>query len=63
MKIGFIGLGTMGRPMALNLMKHQHQLTVFARRAASLTPLVDGGAVVAESPAAVAQVVMLFSPC
>ncbi len=54
MKIGFIGLGTMGRPMALNLMQHQHQLTVFARRAASLTPLVDGGAVVAESPAAVA---------
>ena len=54
MKIGFIGLGTMGRPMALNLMQHRHQLTVFARRVASLTPLVDGGAVVAESPAAVA---------
>ena len=54
MKIGFIGLGTMGRPMALNLMKHQHDLTVFARREASLGPLVEGGAVTADSPAAVA---------
>ena len=54
MKVGFIGLGTMGRPMALNLIKQQHQLTVYARRAASLTPLVDGGAATEGSPAAVA---------
>jgi 2-hydroxy-3-oxopropionate reductase len=54
MKIGFIGLGTMGRPMALNLMKHQHDLTVFARREASLGPLVEGGAATADSPAEVA---------
>ena len=51
MNIGFIGLGTMGRPMALNLMKHQHDLTVFARREASLGPLVEGGAATADSPA------------
>ena len=28
-KIGFIGLGRMGRPMALNLIKHGFELTVF----------------------------------
>ena len=28
MKIGFIGLGHMGNPMALNLLKHGHKLKV-----------------------------------
>ena len=32
MRVGFIGLGTMGRPMALNVMRHRHDLTVYARR-------------------------------
>ena len=32
MKIGFIGLGIMGRPMAINLLKGGHQVTVWARR-------------------------------
>ena len=32
MKIGFLGLGIMGRPMALNLIKGGHELTVWARR-------------------------------
>jgi 2-hydroxy-3-oxopropionate reductase len=36
MQIGFIGLGIMGRPMALNLHKAGHTLTVPER--ASLTP-------------------------
>jgi predicted dinucleotide-binding enzyme len=36
MKIGFIGLGIMGRPMALNLLKGGHEVTVWARRAASM---------------------------
>ena len=35
MKIGFIGLGIMGRPMALNLHAAQHSLLVYDR--ASLT--------------------------
>ena len=34
MKIGFIGLGIMGRPMALNLLKGGHQVTVWAQRPA-----------------------------
>jgi 3-hydroxyisobutyrate dehydrogenase-like beta-hydroxyacid dehydrogenase len=44
MKIGFIGLGIMGRPMALNLIKGGHEVTVWARRAESMQPLLDAGA-------------------
>ncbi len=51
MKIAFIGLGIMGRPMALNLLKGGHQVTVWARRAESMQPLLDAGATGAASPA------------
>ena len=44
MKLGFIGLGVMGRPMALNLMKHGHEMGVYARRVESLAPLTAAGA-------------------
>ena len=54
MHIGFIGLGIMGRPMALNLLKGGHAVTVWARRAESMQPLLDAGAQGAASPAAVA---------
>ena len=54
-KLGFIGLGAMGRPMALNLMKAGHAMTVYARRAQTLEPLVAAGARVAANPAEVAQ--------
>lgn len=55
MKIGFIGLGLMGRPMALNLLKGGHVVTVWARRAESMAPLLAAGATAAASPAEVAQ--------
>ncbi len=55
MKIGFLGLGIMGRPMALNLIKGGHELTVWARRAEALEPLVNAGASVAASPSALAR--------
>ncbi|WP_301100903.1 NAD(P)-dependent oxidoreductase [Propionivibrio sp.] len=51
MKIGFIGLGLMGRPMALNLLKGGHELSVWARRAESMQPLLAAGASSAASPA------------
>ena len=54
MKLGFIGLGAMGRPMALNLMKHGHTLGVYARRASSTAPLVAAGARTYDTPAALA---------
>jgi len=60
MKIGFIGLGIMGRPMALNLLGAGHQLTVWARRAESMQPLLDAGANAADSPAGVAGAVDLL---
>jgi 2-hydroxy-3-oxopropionate reductase len=53
MKIGFIGLGIMGRPMALNLKKAGHQLIVPERR--SLTDEVRQNAEVAADPKSVAQ--------
>ena len=54
MRVGFIGLGVMGRSMALNLLRGRHELTVYARRPASLAPLVERGAATAETPAALA---------
>jgi 2-hydroxy-3-oxopropionate reductase len=55
LKLGFIGLGVMGRPMALNLIKAGHAMTVYARRAEAMAPLVAAGARTAESPALVAR--------
>ncbi len=55
MKIGFVGLGIMGRPMALNLIKGGHEVTVWARRAESMQPLLDAGARAAASPAEAAR--------
>ncbi len=55
MNIGFVGLGIMGRPMALNLLKGGHSLTVWARRPESMQPLLDAGARGAGSPAEAAQ--------
>ncbi|MER2515192.1 MAG: NAD(P)-binding domain-containing protein [Candidatus Accumulibacter phosphatis] len=60
MKLGFIGLGIMGRPMALNLLGAGHELTVWARRAESMQPLLDAGARAADSPAGVAGAVDLL---
>jgi len=54
MKLGFIGLGVMGRPMALNLMKGGHEMAVYARRAASAEPLVAEGARMCATPREVA---------
>jgi 2-hydroxy-3-oxopropionate reductase len=54
MKVGFIGLGVMGRPMALHLLKAGHALAVYARRAEAAQPLVDAGAKACATPAEVA---------
>ena len=53
MKVGFIGLGIMGRPMALNLKKAGHELFVPER--ASLAEEVRAAATVVADPASVAQ--------
>ena len=62
MRVGFVGLGIMGRPMALNLLKGGHEVTVWARRPESMAPLLEAGAQGAANPAAVAaQVDVVFS--
>lgn len=50
MKIGFIGLGHMGAPMALNLLKAGHTLKVFDLSEAALRTLAEAGAELAASP-------------
>ena len=39
--VGFIGLGLMGRPMALNLLKAGHRVQVWCRRRESMQPLLE----------------------
>lgn len=53
--IGFIGLGLMGRPMAVNLLKAGHRLTVWNRTASRAQELVSAGATLAKSPREVAE--------
>lgn len=57
MKVGFVGLGLMGRPMALNLLKAGHAVHVWTRRVESMQPLVEAGAVACSSASALAGVV------
>src|SRR5712691_10203687 len=54
-KLGFIGLGAMGTPMALNLLAAGYTLAVYARRKDAMTPLIAAGATAAASPADVAS--------
>ena len=53
--IGFIGLGIMGKPMALNLMKAGHRLVVTSRSKKPVDEVVAAGATAAASPAEVAR--------
>ena len=55
MKIGFIGLGIMGKPMSKNLLKAGYELVVYNRSKASVEELVALGAEGALSPAEVAE--------
>lgn len=49
MKIGFIGLGIMGRPMARNLVRAGYDLTVYDLNAEAVADLVSCGAKAAGS--------------
>jgi len=63
MKVGFIGLGLMGRPMVLNLIKGGHQVSVWARRPESMASLLAAGAAAAATPAALAATVEVVVSC
>lgn len=53
-KVGFVGLGIMGGPMAANILKAGFDLTVYNRTSGKTAPLVEAGAIAAQSPADVA---------
>jgi len=53
--VGFIGLGIMGQPMALNLVKAGFAVTVFNRTRSKAEPLERAGARVASTPAEAAR--------
>jgi 2-hydroxy-3-oxopropionate reductase len=55
-KVGFIGLGIMGRPMAGHILRAGYSLTVYNRTRSRADELAREGAHVAESPAQVAAV-------
>ena len=62
MKVGFIGLGMMGKGMAANLQKAGHQLVVHDIRRAAAEPYLANGATWADSPKALAeQVEVVFT--
>ncbi len=61
MKIGFIGLGQMGLPMARNLLKAGHALTVFNRTTSRAENLRGEGATVAQHPTAVCAADIVIS--
>lgn len=50
MKLGFVGVGNMGNPMAMNLVKAGHSLQVFDIRKESAANLLEAGATWANSP-------------
>jgi 2-hydroxy-3-oxopropionate reductase len=54
MRVGFIGLGIMGRPMAKNLLSAGHELTVWNRSRPGIDALVAAGAAEGSSPRDVA---------
>mgnify|MGYP001556907532 CR=1 FL=1 len=49
--VAYIGLGIMGRPMALNLLRASYTVRIWARRAESMQPLIEAGATACSSPA------------
>ena len=64
-RVGFIGLGIMGKPMARNLMKAGYELTVHNRSRGAVDELAKEGATAADSPkevAATSDVVVTMLP-
>lgn len=54
-KVGFVGLGIMGKPMARNLMEAGYDLIIYNRSRDKVEDLVSEGAEAAESPKEIAE--------
>jgi 3-hydroxyisobutyrate dehydrogenase len=63
MKVAFIGLGTMGTPMALNILKAGFELTVHNRTRNKESELAKQGAIRAASPAEAATAAEVIITC
>ena len=63
MKLGFIGLGAMGLPMATRLVERNHAVTVLDLNEAATAALAARGAAVARTPAEVAQDAEIVFTC
>lgn len=61
MKVGFIGVGLMGSGMARRLLAAGHELTVYNRTAQRAQPLVEAGARLVETPAALSALDIVVS--
>ncbi len=55
LRVGFIGLGIMGQPMAMNVLQAGFPLTVWNRTRGKAEALLDAGATWADSPAEIAR--------
>jgi 3-hydroxyisobutyrate dehydrogenase-like beta-hydroxyacid dehydrogenase len=55
MKTGFIGLGSLGTPIAINLKESGHELYVYNRTVSKTAPLASIGAIVCDNIAALAK--------
>ena len=63
MKLGFIGIGLMGKPMTLRLLAAGHEVAVWNRSPEKLTEALAQGAQRADSPAAVARAADIVMMC
>ena len=63
MRVGFIGLGSQGGPMARRIVEGGHETTLWARRPATLEPFADTAAKIAESLAELAAASDLVCLC
>lgn len=63
LKIGFIGIGLMGRPMSLRLLAAGNDVTVYNRNPAKTAPLAEAGARVAGSVAELVKSVDVVMLC
>lgn len=62
-RVGFIGLGDQGEPMARAIVDAGFELSLWARRAESLVPFADTAALIAASPRALAEAVDILCFC
>jgi 3-hydroxyisobutyrate dehydrogenase len=62
-KLGYLGLGLMGLPMSLRLLKAGHDVSVWNRSAGKVAPLVQAGARPAGNPREVANAASIIFMC